>query len=233
MSEQRRGKWSMRILGAAAVVVVLGCPPGGEERQSDTASGARDTSAVASGASLSGTTTAGAGRKTPAMDMPFDEMKNDEFAQYVKKLTFDSAAGKDRPRRCAGSGSNCRIFIKPEIGANLVGPGDKESYVIASLRAAGGGTEAKYGIRPGRTAYWLVEPDGSGSRSRMIVIDPSNNTASPLPGTYPYKDCGHTAGDLGADMQGCDSRALTPADTVNLKLELEAWVSCLPGCCTA
>ena len=237
MQHQRRVTWSMRYVGAAAVFAVLGCGTGGDDSASGEPAAAGDTGAALMSESVAGDTVLAAGvraRKTPPMPKHFDDMTGREFARYVRQLRFAAAAGWERQRRCeGGSATNCRIFIKPEIGADSVGPADTSSFVIAALTNRGTETENRYKIPGGTTAYWLVEQDSKARRTRMIVIA-SDSTASALPGTHPYEACeGHTPGQLKADMQGCGSRALTPADTLNLQVDLEAWISCLVGCCTA
>ena len=236
MSHWERCVPGVRTFSLAVAFVAVGCSSTGDRALQDTGSATSDTlaqgrrSSTASGETL----TAAIGRKTPKMGKRFAQMIDKEFARYVATLEFVDSLGAERPRKCTtGSGSACRTFIAPEIGADSVTPNNLDgSYVIASLANRGSETEDRYKIPGGTKAYWLVEPD-KGSVTRMIVIRADSTSYALEGGPHTYDTCpGHPRRALRADMRGCHPHPTVPGAVDDPPIDVEAWISCLAGCCT-
>lgn len=168
-------------------------------------------------------------RPTPVLPNHIESLSEAQLVAYLKKLVYDMGTyGSERanlPCKHAGSpcaGDSASVYIQAEIGMNRWNRDSIPEFGMIVARVIDYDTdtslvEARYGFRPRRHAWWVVDrasPKGP-LRSRFVERRYGATPAVSIinGASFAFRDCGHTAAltrPARAKWWGCDS---TRADT--------------------
>lgn len=173
-------------------------------------------------------------------------MSPTELRQYAARLRFVEASGDDSGDRICTDGSHsnqCRLRIVPVGGADSVGSADLDSagYVVAVIRNLGPLGEARLGIPPRDSVFWLARRNESGA-VESVLLDPANpGTPRKTLGFAPCREAPHPRQRMAAFR--CCNDQCPPDDSAHGMVRLESgimsshtanpWFACSQGCCYA
>ena len=235
---------------AVVVLFALAACSRGDQKKSDSASGASATNVAALSANPSAAAARVQGGALPGtLAKAIDQYSGDELYTLAHGLTF--TGGNERQRRCRGNAA-CRganPSQRSRIRVDAVNAQDSLSAAavpangVIMVRANNTSTfaDSMYNMQPGaRYEYYLIVLPGTGGRAtwRLEELDTTQGArAHRSVATGVIRECNHPfQRGARADFKSCATAAARPASFSAFQSgggEEPIWYGCSSGCCTA